>query len=211
MKRAIAIVGVISSVSLLGCAKEQVALLPSTPATQPATDEQLVDPNYWLAQPSAGSVSAADFEKLWATAEKISRDYLFAIDRRDRRDGLLTTQPTISAQWFEPWRKELQTSADIADSSLATHRRTIYFSFDKTDGQYVVTPKVLVERQSLSERRVSGVLGKNYLRRDAAIERISGTREIDAGVLLPTSYWYPVGRDYAFEQKLVEDLNASLK
>ncbi len=214
MNRSLAMVCVVAAGAIFGCTSERpkVADLPATMPVRTASDAQLADPEWWLQLDALGvdRVTGGDFDRLWANAERVSRDYLFTIDRRDRRLGLLTTQPNVSAQWFEPWRRELRTGDDIAASSIATHRRTIYFNFDKSGDRYTVTPKVLVERQSLEERRVTGILIKGYLRRNST-DDISGTRESDAGVLLPGSYWYPVGRDYALEQKLVADLNASLK
>jgi len=192
--------------TVAGCGSTPVSVV-SQSSTVPAT--QSADPDYWLAQPAVGEVNDADFERLWRAAEKVSRHYLFEIDRRDRRAGVLTTKPTISAQPFEPWRRELQSGQAAAESALATHRRTIRYDIKKSADRFVIEPRVLVERQALAERRVSGVLGKGYFRSSRG-EETFGTRESDAGQTLSPAYWYPVGRDSELEKQLLIDLRNAL-
>jgi hypothetical protein len=196
-------------VGLGGCRNAPLAVSPA-PTTQNATaiDPAQGEPEYWMNQPATASVDHGDFDRLWDAADEVSRDLLFKIDRQNRRLGLLTTEPNVSAQWFEPWRREVQSPGELAESSAATIRRTITYKFDKQGDGYVVTPKVLIERQAISERRVSGYLAKTYFRgdRDAA-----GSREADAGVILPDSCWYPTGRDHALETLLAEKIEAKLR
>lgn len=178
-------------------------------ATRPATatdiDPARAEPEFWLNQSPALSVGNTDFDKLWAAAERVSQDYLFKLDRRDRRLGLLTTVPNVSAQWFEPWRREVQTVSDRIESSTFTERRTITWQFRQVSNGWAVTPKVLVERQSVTEKRISGVLSRAYFRTDPKDEAY-GTRETDQNLRLPPTYWYPTGRDFVFEQKLIEKM-----
>jgi hypothetical protein len=102
----------------------------------------------------------------------------------------------------------LQTAGNLADSSIAAIRRTIQYQIVKDADRYVVTPKVLVERQAITDRRVSGVLGRGYFRADPDA---SGSRSIDAGETIPDSYWYAIGRDDALESRLVELINDRLR
>ena len=207
------------------------------PTTQLATDidPQQAEPGYWYDQPPVASAGAPDFDPLWDACERVARDYLFEIDRRDRRDGVMTTVPMVSAQFFEPWRRELSTFDDVAQSSVATVRRTIRFEVRKasagkaatqSDGGamgsapvqsvpstestspdgYVVTPYVLVERQTLAERRVTSVLPyRTYFRSD---KNAFGTRETDRSVVLPSGYWYAIGRDKNLEERLAREIAA---
>ena len=196
---------------LAGC--NSPPALDSIPTSQPtlATDIDPVQatPEYWLAKTPDYSVSDPNFDRLWDAAEHVSEDYLFQIDRRDRRAGLLTTVPNVSAQWFEVWRRELQTARDKLISSISSHRRTIYWQFEHTGDTYTVTPRVIVERQALDEQRISGVLSKAYFRRDP-LAQFPGSMERDEGIILPESYWYPVGRDFTLEKKLVEKVQQDL-
>lgn len=179
------------------------------PAVATDIDPARADPDFWLNQKPALSVGDPSFDVLWHAAEHVSQDYLFDIDRRDRRLGLLTTVPTVSAQWFEPWRRELQSTSDVVDSSTATLRRTIFWQFRPVSNGYAVTPKVLIERMVLTEERVSGLLSRAYLRRLPDNDTY-GSRELDDNVKLPDTYWYPVGRDFAFEQRLQSKMLAKL-
>ena len=182
-----------------GCASRPADPRPM-PSSRPVAT---ADPAYWYEQPAVATVASDDFDRLASAAESAARDLLFPIDRVDYRLGVVTTEPVVGGQWFEPWRREQQTAADVADSSLATTRRTVRFEFSR-DGEgdaatYAVTPKVLVERQSVAERRITSAGDyRSFFRRSDA----GGTRETDRGVTLPSRYWYPVGRDAALERKL---------
>ena len=69
------------------------------------------------------------------------------LDRQDFRAGVITTKPLVSKQFWELWRNDVVTLSDMANSSLATHRRTLRFDIDRKDaGGYVATPRVVVER-----------------------------------------------------------------
>lgn len=175
------------------------------PAVATDVDPYKADPEYWLAQSPVRSVGDVKFDVLWDAAERVSQDYLFQIDRRDQRNGVLTTAPMVSPQWFEPWRRELQTSGDVAQSSVATIRRSIRWTFRKVSNGWAVSPRVLIERQALTEQRVSGVLSRAYFRRDPN-DHIYGTRETDQNIRLPDSYFYPIGRDFEFEDRLTEKM-----
>jgi hypothetical protein len=189
---------------------------PENPAaTQPATvlDLSTTQPSYWLEQPAEATVSAADFDRLWKASEQTARDHLFQLDREDFRSGELTTLPLVSAQWFEPWRRDVRTLHEIEESSIATVRRTIYFNFTRNPDQtYTVAPKVLVERQAIAERRITAVVDYTSLfnsTRDVNAQQ-KGTLESDLGFILPPRYWYVLGRDPAFEKVLAEDVGKNL-
>lgn len=150
------------------------------------------------------AIRSADFETLWAACESAVQAKLFELDRQDRRLGVLTTKPMVSAQWFEIWRPELKSCYDIAESSLATMRRTVRFEFEKLgENEFVVRPTVLVERYSQAERRVtSSALYRSVHGRP----NVRGTPESDRGVYLPSSYWYPVARDLRLEESIARDV-----
>ena len=189
---------------------------PSNPAaTQPATvlDLSTTQPSYWLQQPPEGTVAAANFDRLWKASESTARNYLFTLDREDYRSGELTTLPLVSAQWFEPWRRDTQTLHDMEESSSATIRRTIYFQFTRAgDGAYTVAPRVIVERQTIAEKRITAVVNYTGIFNDPRDPNAAqhGTIESDLGFVLPPRYWYVLGRDRAFEKVLVDDLRGRM-
>ena len=179
------------------------------PAVATDIDPAQADPDFWYAQKPAVSVGDVQFDPLWDSAQRVSQDYLFQMDRRDKREGLLTTVPLVSPQWFEPWRRELQNTPDVVASSVATVRRTIQWRFRRVSNGWAVTPKVMIERQALTEERVSGILSRAYFKRDPT-DAIYGTRETDQNIVLPGSYWYPIGRDFQFEELLIEKMHRQL-
>lgn len=192
-----------------GCASDPSPVAPVADSGMATDiDPQTVEPQYWLGRPAVASVEGNDFDRLWNAADRVARDLLFKIDRQDRRAGVLTTAPTISAQFYEPWRRELQTADDLAESSVATIRRSIRFDFDKEGDRYTVVPKVLVERQTISERRVSGQLTRAYFRRERGQY---GSRELDAGEAISDAYWYAIGRDEALEKRIAEKMREHLR
>jgi hypothetical protein len=184
-------------------------------ATQPSTaiDPATTQPSYWMNQPANGAVTFTDFPKLWATCETVARQNYFRLDREDYRLGVLTTRPLVSAQWFEPWREDNRTFYDVQESSIASIRRTITFQFTRLDeNTWKVVPKVLVERQEISEKRITSVL----LFRNVFTEPLAehnqqrGTRESDVGINLPERYWLPLRRDAEYEEYLTRAIEKKL-
>jgi len=188
---------------------------PQNPAaTQPVTalDPMLAQPAYWMDQPPIASASHADFQTLWNASEDVIRDDLMEIDRVDYRLGLLSSEPKVSPQFFELWRRDIGTNYDVAKSSLATIRRTAQFEFSRDENSGIVTvwPKVLVERQSQPERRITSVVQYRAALSPNPSER--GSRERDAGLDVPTKpYWYAIGRDNELERKLAEAIEQKVR
>jgi hypothetical protein len=190
---------------------------PQDPAaTQPVTmmDLATTQPSYWLQQPAVGTVTSADFDRLWNACAHTARSHLFTLDRQDYRSGELTTAPLVSAQWFEPWRHDVHTLHDVEESSMATICRTIYFNFARNgDGTYTVAPKVLVQRQAISEKRITAVVNYTSLfnsTRDPE-DRQQGTLESDLNFIIPPRYWYVLRRDPAFEKVLAEEVRDQMR
>jgi hypothetical protein len=163
--------------------------LPANPAaTQPVTavDPQLAEKEYWLAKPATAEVRGS-FEPLWEASEETAHEFFFKIDRRDQRSGLLTTEPMISKQWWEFWRKDVGTFKDTQEATLANIRRTIFFRFKKEpDGTYSVTPKVVVEKESKVDPKYK--------------QDIEG----------PSTYWYALRRDEVVEKRIADAIRKHL-
>jgi hypothetical protein len=215
--RAMHLLGITTAVTLIliGCAQRNQRF--AEPTTRMATDidPATTQPAYWYDKPAVAAVEGEHFQTLWKTAEEVARSYFFKIDRVDYRDGILTTEPMVSAQFFEPWRGDVRTIDASVESSLATTRRTIRFEFIKLDdGGYRVEPKVLIERRSIAEQRITSVvLYRQTFKRPVASGKHapSGSRESDEGVYLPARYWYPIGRDEALEKNIAARMESRLK
>jgi hypothetical protein len=192
----IALLSLVAGCASGGSSAEPVALNPAT-----------TQPSYWYQQPSEFSVTSNDFDLLWHACEQAARERLFAIDRMDYREGVMTTDPMVSGQFLEPWRRDAQTLGDRAESSLISTRRTIRFEFEKVDAQWRVTPKIIVERQTIAERRLtSAVAYREAFARSRGNQRPRGSREADEGILLPGRYWYPLRRDAELERNVASDV-----
>jgi hypothetical protein len=175
---------------LAGCAGRRsstpVTAQPVTPVTD--VDPALAEPAYWLAQPPTAQLVGRDFTKMWDAAEQVARDYRFRIDLRDHRGGQLITEPLISKQFFEVWKKDARTLRDVAEGTLDSVRRTIYFQFEPNeDGTFTLAPRVVVEKLS----------------------RVDARYQYD--LALPSSYWYAVRRDPGLEASLVRSLQQRLE
>jgi hypothetical protein len=182
----------------------------SHPPTQPPTQHpETAEVTYWLAKPAAATIEADDFASLWRACRDATLASSFTIDRVDFRSGVMTTMPLISKQFFELWRNDVITPYDLAESSLDTVRRTVRFDVRRRDdGRYEAVPKVVKERFSLAERRITSVA---RFAETFTTERTEGDRNRDrAGADLPDTYWYATGRDYALERHLAHAVRNDL-
>lgn len=182
-------------------------------ATQPATegiDRATTKPSYWLKQPAVAQVTYPAFQPLWNACEETARSYLFPLDEQDYRSGVLTTAAVISRQFLEPWRKDAPTGHDVVQSSLVTVCRNIRFEIVRNDtGAFVMTPKVLVQRETIIERRITSVAQYrfSFAGPAAPVNQAVQSESLD----LPAKYWTPIGRDETMERQLAADIRARLK
>jgi hypothetical protein len=173
-----------------------------------AVDPVQATPDYWWNKPANQHVAAGDFQKLWDACKGELYVRLFPLDREEYREGLLTSEPVISKQVFEPWRSDAVTANAVAESTLATIRRTIHFEIKrKADGSYELTPKVLIERFASTERRLTSISQYH--------SAFSETRTIydpadQSGAVVAADYWYPLRRDTDLEKSLADDIRAHL-
>ena len=64
------------------------------------------------------SPAEQNFEVLWQASLHTLQRYHFVIDRTDRRAGVIETFPMTAQQWFEFWRKDASSGADLLEGSL---------------------------------------------------------------------------------------------
>ena len=176
--------------------------LANPAATQPATAIPTITtkPSYYLDMPAAAQVQARDFDTLWTACEKVARTYGYQLDREDYRTGLLTTVPMISKNIQEPWRKDAGTIYEQWQDTLQTIRRTLRFEIKRDEsGAYAAVPKVLIERQTVLERRLTSV---TQYRGAFSGPRISSLYTTDVVNRVPNKYWTPIGRDEPMEKQV---------
>lgn len=190
---------------LTGC-----MLRPVNPNAPIATD---IDPksalnDYWFNKPTVVSVEATHIEALWNAAVDAAKERSFIIDRRDFREGWLSTQPLVSKQPFEFWRGDVVSPVAELQCTLSTMRRTVRFHFTRTaDGKYICEPKVVVERYAMPERRITAV--DQYLEAFTT-EHAAEDVATEEGQAIRVEYWYADGRDYDLERVLAESIRNKL-
>lgn len=173
------------------------------------TDPDLATSGHWIAQPANATVSATDYDKLWEACIGAARWHGYPMDRLDYRNGLMISRPIVSGQIFEPWRRDLVTFNSVIDSTLATETRQVRFEIKKRDdGSYDCVPKVVIQRFSSAERRITSV---TRYRESFDIKPGSGNRERDKGRELPDTYWYATGRDADLEKALAKGVESRLR
>src|SRR5512144_504663 len=74
-------------------------------------------------EPTITRVSAQSpeaYEHLWTAAGDTLRANYFRLDRQDRLEGVISTFPATSAQFFELWRPQPEPAYYWAESNLHT-------------------------------------------------------------------------------------------
>ena len=201
--------GILALLATGACLAGGCASRPGRPAAD--LPPESVSPNYWLAQPASAQIVHDDFEQLWRACRRAMQSRSFTVDRVDLRGGRMATYPQVSKQLFEFWRNDAGTFFGVIESTLATVRRTVRVEVRRRDdGSYEAVPKVVVERYSQAERRVTSVARYAEVFAFDPAEQGSRTRD-RLGADLPVSYWYASGRDTALERQIAEDVRRDLR
>jgi hypothetical protein len=197
------VIGLVAT-TLAGC-------VGPTGVRRPEPPVETVLPEYWLKRPAVARVSDDNFERLWNACRNAVQSRSFTVDRVDLRGGVMTTFPQVSKQLFEFWRNDVGTLPAAMESTLGTVRRTVRVEVRRLDdGTYEAAPKVVVERYSQAERRITSVA--RYAEILAIDPLAGGSRSRDrAGADLPAAYWYALGRDEPLERQIVEDVRRDLR
>jgi hypothetical protein len=163
---------------------------------------------HWFAKPVTESVHCRDFDAIWNAALQTTTEFSFTIDRRDPRNGWLTTLPLVSKQPFEFWRQDVVGADASLQATLATMRRVVHIQIRKLeDGSFVCEPKAVVERYAMPERRITSVT--QYREAFSATHNLE-TASSEEGEVLRAEYWYATGRDSDLERALADSMRRKL-
>lgn len=157
-------------------------------------------------------VPAMDREVLWTNLVDMTDDY-FRIDREQRvhqigdvlTEGAIETQPLIGATYFEPHRRDAANAYERTHGTLQTIRRRASVRVIPQDAGSLVEISVLKEQEDLP-RAMRSTAGAATFRNDGSLER----RLDDQPGGLARLQWYPIGRDIALEQTMLDDLQDRL-
>lgn len=81
------------------------------------------------------TVSQRNFAAVWEASRDVLREYGFALDREDRRAGIITTLPLTGKHWFEFWRKDAAGGYNLAEGTIQTIYRVVNISIVPADGE----------------------------------------------------------------------------
>jgi hypothetical protein len=187
------------SVGMCGCQIWSVNPKPCPPAGAAAPSNTIFVP-------------PMDREAMWKETVDMVDDY-FRIDREQRvhqigdilTEGAIETQPLIGATQFEPLRRDAANSYERTLGTLQTIRRRATVRVIPQDGGSLVEISVLKEQEDLP-RPMRSTAGSATFRNDGSLER----RLDDRPGGLARLRWYPIGRDIALEQTMLDDLQNRL-
>jgi len=142
------------------------------------------------------------YEHLWAATGDTLRWHSFRVDREDRLNGVITTYPETSAQFFEFWRPQSASAYYWAESNLQTIPVEAKVTIQPVEGsEYELAVQVNRMRYSLPERQIDNSAGAMRLF-SAEAPTASGRLEKPS----ETSRMVPLGRDKPAEEQLLKSI-----
>lgn len=194
------------------CIIALVALaLPACQSTPEVADESGESSVSETAHASpAPTVSTDSFDRVFLASIDVLRDWRYVVNRKDRRQGIVSAAPRIASSVAEPWQPDATRSDRAWESTINFQRRRIRIEIAPTD------PATVVESNggpvSAYQLNVVCELDRRYYPpqqlTSAAVTKIRFTNSrsvrkpirTEAGV--EEAYWAPAGRDHAFEREL---------
>ncbi len=161
-----------------------------------------VDPpsNYGPVQADVVVQDENEFDDLWETILRVLRRVSLQPDRQDRREGVITTLPITTQQWFEFWRHDAMGPYQFLESSMHTIQRQATIRIHRGEAnRYRVSVRIDVFRFSTPERQVTTPSG--------AYGMYSEKRPTEAGEMAKqagsAAHWVLLGRDPRMEGVLL--------
>lgn len=148
-------------------------------------------------QPTTTFVEAGELDALWDAALRILRRHDFQPDRQDRTAGIITTLPSTSMQWHEPWRQDVAEGYGLLMASLHTIQRQVTIRFIRQE-EWSMDVQVDVYLLSASDYQITSS--------SAGIRSFSGDLPTVTGekvMAADTRRWIHLGRDASMEERLL--------
>jgi len=176
----------LSAVSLIGCSK----------TLEPQRD--------------AVSVDNSSFEQVWNACLASLEDHSFEVDRRDRRFGLIVSEPVVGKQFFEFWRKDTANSNHLLNSSLHTIRRVVTIRIAKQGPtEFQVDVEAQAQRISVPGTQLNSTAEAFELMRSQGVP--ASPRRSDYLRPRGDRTWIDIGREQALEQAIMRDIAGRLE
>ena len=158
-------------------------------------------------------IATSEYERVFVSAIEVARRESLVGGLRDRRTGVIETEPEFAPTILEPWHAGGEPSSRLMESTISFQRRRARFEFSphpladvgeavdltRYEGELDLRVFVHVDRMHTVGRRRS-----TWSRRVSSIEEVL---EVDESV---TRRWVPAGRDTAMERRLLAALQTAL-
>lgn len=179
--------------------------------------------------PAFLTIDSARYREAFDAAMDASRANDMSPSMRDRRLGVIDTEPSIAGSVIEPWRTGSDSLGQAWENTLVFQRRRARFeftpaSFREPQGTGVPDllgvagpPLDLTTYDGAVELRVSVVIERSFepgIRRDTWSSVGTTRAVIRRPVTSPDTptrpFWTPVSRDTAFERRLLAEVADAL-
>ncbi len=179
--------------------------------------------------PAFLTIESARYREAFDAAMAASRANDMSPSLRDRRLGVIDTEPSIAGTVIEPWRSGDDSLGQAWENTLVFQRRRARFeftpaSFREPQGTGVPDllgvagpPLDLTAYDGAVELRVSVVVERSFtpgIRRDtwsrAGMTRAVIRRPVSSPDTPTKPFWTPVTRDTAFERRLLAEVAGRL-
>ncbi len=161
-------------------------------------------------QRDAVSVDNSSFEKIWDACLASLEDHSFEVDRRDRRFGLIVSEPVVGKQFFEFWRKDTADSGDLLNSSLHTIRRVVTIRIAKQGPtEFQVDVEAQAQRISVPGTQLNSTAEAFELMGRQGVP--ASPRRSDYLRRRSATIWVDIGREQALEQAIMRDIAGRLE
>ena len=113
--------------------------------------------------------------------------------------------------FYEFWLNDVIDAHDLEQSTLGTMRRTARIEIHRgDDGTFTASPKVVIERYSMLEKRITSVAQYRDVFSLTSRDLNLDAEQQDEAVVA-SEFWYAVGRDSAVEKSIAESMRRHLK
>lgn len=138
-----------------------------------------------------------DLDQLWQTSLAVLQKMDFRPDRQDRAIGVISTSPTTSMQWHEPWRQDVATGYALLEASIHSIQRVVTVRFVKGDSWSI---EVEVEVLRLSRPSAQITTASSVLH---GFSGVLPTTESFTADGTAAEHWVHVGRDGPLEERIL--------
>ncbi|MFO0873954.1 MAG: hypothetical protein U0575_08290 [Phycisphaerales bacterium] len=183
------------------------------------------------------TIDRASYTEAFEAAVDTVRDAGMTTALRDREGGVIETEPLRAGTLIEPWRTDNSGISQASENTIDLRRRRVRFEFVSTGfapptvdpNERLLGPDLLAKRGS----RDAGPLGGTgpievrawvYLEQahTPGMRRFTWTRRLTTRTINPqdpidpaegvlsTSVWTPIGRDDAYERRLLAEFQRRL-